>query len=88
MKSTSAIDLGISQETLDLWHFLLANRMLHDSTHLLWLYYADPLRVKAILRAFPVAKLLEGKSLEEACRFGSKIASLSVAYRGGQTYRI
>ncbi|MEK7169728.1 MAG: PfkB family carbohydrate kinase, partial [Patescibacteria group bacterium] len=39
-------------------------------------------------RAGMVAKLLEGKTLKESCEFGAKIASLSVAYRGGQTYRI
>ncbi|MSU56330.1 MAG: hypothetical protein EXS51_03425 [Candidatus Taylorbacteria bacterium] len=39
-------------------------------------------------RAGMIAKLLEGKSLKEACEFGSKIAALSVAYRGGQTYRL
>jgi|GEM_PF-1505563 adenosine kinase len=39
-------------------------------------------------RAGMIAKLLEGKTLKDACEFGSKIASFSVAYRGGQTYRI
>ncbi|MDO8594197.1 MAG: PfkB family carbohydrate kinase [bacterium] len=39
-------------------------------------------------RAGMIARLLEGKSLKEACAFGSKIAALSVAYRGGQTYRL
>ncbi len=39
-------------------------------------------------RAGMIAKLLEGKTLKEACEFGSKIAAFSVAYRGGQTYRI
>ncbi len=39
-------------------------------------------------RAGMIAKLLEGKSLKESCAFGAKIASLSVAYRGGQTYRL
>ena len=39
-------------------------------------------------RAGMIAKLLEGKTLKEACEFGSKIASLSVAFRGAQAYRI
>ena len=39
-------------------------------------------------RAGMIAKLLEGKTLKDACDFGSKIASLSVAFHGGQTYRI
>lgn len=39
-------------------------------------------------RAGLIAKLLEGKSLKESCEFGSKIASLSVAFRGAQTYKI
>ena len=39
-------------------------------------------------RAGMIAKLLEGKSLKEACEFGSKIAARSVAFRGGQTYKM
>ena len=39
-------------------------------------------------RAGMIAKLLEGKTLQEACAFGSRIAALSVAFRGGQTYKI
>ncbi|KKW10231.1 MAG: PfkB domain protein [Parcubacteria group bacterium GW2011_GWA2_49_9] len=39
-------------------------------------------------RAGMIAKLLEGKNLKEACTFGAKVASRSVAYRGGQTYSL
>lgn len=39
-------------------------------------------------RAGLIAKLLEGKPLKESCEFGSKIAALSVAFRGAQTYKI
>ena len=39
-------------------------------------------------RSGMIAKLLEGKTLTEACEFGSKIAAQSVAFRGGQTYKI
>ena len=39
-------------------------------------------------RAGLIAKLLEGKTLTESCEFGSRIAALSVGYRGGQTYKI
>ena len=39
-------------------------------------------------RAGMIAKLLEGKSLKEACESGSKVGALSVAYRGGQTYKV
>lgn len=38
-------------------------------------------------RAGLIAKLLEGRTLKEACMFGSKIAALSVSFRGGQTYK-
>ncbi len=37
-------------------------------------------------RAGMIEKLLEGRTLQEACTFGAKIAALSVAYRGGQNY--
>ncbi|MEK7208284.1 MAG: PfkB family carbohydrate kinase [Patescibacteria group bacterium] len=39
-------------------------------------------------RAGLIAKLLEGKTLKESCEFGAKIAARSVAFRGGQTYRL
>ena len=39
-------------------------------------------------RAGMISKLLEGKTLKEACEFGSQIAARSVAFRGGQTYRV
>ncbi len=39
-------------------------------------------------RAGMIAKLLQGKTLKEACEFGSATAARSVAFRGGQTYRI
>ena len=39
-------------------------------------------------RAGLIAKLLDGKDLKAACEFGAKVAALSVAYRGAQTYQI
>jgi len=39
-------------------------------------------------RAGLIAKLLEGKTLNEAALFGAKVASRSVAFRGGQTYKV
>ncbi|HCB35028.1 MAG: hypothetical protein A2W52_02345 [Candidatus Taylorbacteria bacterium RIFCSPHIGHO2_02_49_25] len=39
-------------------------------------------------RAGLIMKLLEGRTLKDACEFGSEVAARAVAFRGGQTYRI
>lgn len=39
-------------------------------------------------RAGLIAKLLEGKTLSDACEYGAQIAARSVAFRGAQTYRV
>jgi adenosine kinase len=69
----------------------------YDRRYLLKRTKIAPVRAKRVVeatgagdayRAGMIAKLLAGESLKNACLFGSKIAALSVVFRGAQTYRI